>query len=1093
MLNKTGVIIRLLAFLLLAVLLFSFTISALADTTYTPRDYDYSRPSSDRNTTISGTSIISDYLGIDLSEVEAKYLDSFASVNISYNDTITTAYVLTDYVDTTLNIVARPYSYLAKNGTRVTWIPTTATFADVTTSITNVDGKYTASFTGVTDDPGAELSIKYTISFAIPADDINHLINQAYNDAIYWIDEIPLRVENSIKLQEEYDANLISYEEYLAKLAEYESKYAVYTEYLKAKKIYDEKLGEYNAYLDDLAAYNAAIENNKNLDILWEEYYKNYALYLNYLEEVSAYERELLDYQAYLKKIEGLQAQLSAIEATAIAMTDGRKVYDAIMGNMVTKVLANKDLIANSLVGAAEEVVDAAGAATDSLRVLLPHYFSLKTFEERYTYYAVNYTAFRDSFSLLLRSLDNLYRNAKVRGYLISQSLDRKYVILVAQLAYVANALSDTPIYSYYKEYSYEAGFTIENMTVPEILEGKEYLIDTGNAAPDPDGYPPAREEPKPPTPLEEPKKPGKVEVPAYPDEVLHPGDAPDVVDEPLCPEEKLHPGIRPEIYSAPSEVLALVDAYERGELSPRTSVDSVLVIDLERTVTKKPFDPNKVTVSFYDYEGGILEAVEIERGSIADYTGEVPTRKEDQTATYEFAWWVDSKGERPDFTAVETDLDLYPYFTATPKVYNVTFRVGESETVIAYPYGSMPEFTGVPFLSHDETFIYAFKSWDKKLVPVQNHVTYNAVFENQYILPYKDGGGATMLITDDAFIVDAVGSSVPIFDLTSLVDITAHTLGKEIVLNTRFGTVKIPFSVATEMYQNGDTRLSIDIIQVSSYGYRYKVDVKGSDDTPRATYKLSLVASYGELVSDGIFYRLDENGDRQYVKNTKEDGKISFTLNTGMAYSYIIERSVAKLDSSLVTIATTTGVAHPGDTVYVTTKVALGADLLRVYYVTDDGREVDIVGGKFIMPNEDVTVLTTAKLKEYKITFKDSRQVIAVYTYKYGDTVIPPKDPSKVADAVYSYTFIGWRAFGSDTAADIPPVTGDATYTAVYSTKLVPKPVDDGSLKISPGILRLLIAGAIALVMIVVVVIPSLIISIVFFVRIRRMYKRKK
>ncbi|MBQ6541660.1 MAG: hypothetical protein IJL73_04195, partial [Lachnospiraceae bacterium] len=66
-----------------------------------------------------------------------------------------------------------------------------------------------------------------------------------------------------------------------------------------------------------------------------------------------------------------------------------------------------------------------------------------------------------------------------------------------------------------------------------------------------------------------------------------------------------------------------------------------------------------------------------------------------------------------------------------------------------------------------------------------------------------------------------------------------------------------------------------------------------------------------------------------------------------------------------------------------------------------------------------------------YTITFVDSDgTVLKTQTLPAGAMPTPPENPAKETDAQYTYTFAGWTP-------EITAVTGDATYTAVYTTTL--------------------------------------------------------
>lgn len=1067
-------------------------------------DYDYSRPSSLYNSTLGGADILEMYLGTEIEDVERAYLEEHSSVVLRYDGTITTSRIYHEYDNGTLTVNAKEFSYLAKNGTTVRWIPTTATLGTTALDLLPMVGTsdmYTVDFEGVSEDASLTLSVEYRISFVIDARDMASLIHQAYTDAEYWSAEIPRRVAEYELLCRKYEDAILDHEAYLAALSAYEAEYPIYLDYLQAKYIYDEKLAAYNGYLADLDAYHAAIENNKNLDKLWEQYYIDYAVYRDYLVTVEEYEAKYAEYEIqyaeYLEVAGRLQDQLSAIEAAAIPMTMDRTVYAAIMGSMVTQVLENKTLITGSFVGVAEAVVDDAGRATDNLRVLLPYYFkTLTTFEDRYAYYSVNYEAFRDNFALLLRSLDCLYRNDKVRGMLVSQELEEKYIILVAQLAHIANALSDTPIYSYYGDYTYGDSFRIDGKSVMEILEYKSYLTDTGNATPDPNGYPAAITPPIEPEYMAEPTKPAKVEIPAYPDEVAHPGDAPAVVPEPILPEVVEHPGEPPIPYTAPEEIAHLVSAYHRGDLdyiSHRPTPTEDYSVSLTKTVSKRPFDPNEVTISFFDVNGDLIEAVSVERGTVADYTGDIPIKPADAQFTYEFSGWLyEDMTTDADLSSVTDNIKVYPKFRAILRSYNITFRVGNTDTVLSYQYGTVPEYIGTPTIPNDAYYHYNFIGWDKEITPTTGDATYTAEFEGEYILPFV-GGGALVTEREHYFHADALNAQAPSFDIVNLLATATASIGRGVRLTTLFGDITISYATAVEMYKNGDTKIELAVSQLLSHGYRYTIAVKdGNGDIADTTYRIDTSVTSGSLSKDGVLYH-KVDGERRYVKHTTGDNIISFNAMTGVDYEYIVERRVSTISTSLVTVSATHTIANPGEMVMVSYELSDGAMLGRIYVVDAEGNEIKVEGGRFIMPSSDVTIGAVATLKEYKVTFKDGKRVIATQTYKHGDTVIPPSSPSKLSDNIYTYTFIGWGKTRAGGVIDIPPVTEDATYVAIYRSDIIYKVDDSDHIYIQERFMRLIVSAIIAVVMLTLVVIPVIVISIVVVRRTIRMKKTMK
>jgi hypothetical protein len=143
-------------------------------------------------------------------------------------------------------------------------------------------------------------------------------------------------------------------------------------------------------------------------------------------------------------------------------------------------------------------------------------------------------------------------------------------------------------------------------------------------------------------------------------------------------------------------------------------------------------------------------------------------------------------------------------------------------------------------------------------------------------------------------------------------------------------------------------------------------------------------------------------------------------------------------------------------------------------------GRESETVlfdGDGFIMPAFDVSVVLLWEEITYKITFKDGNRVLAELVCKQGEIPKPPSTVKKLDDFEFSYTFKGW-------SNDITPAHSDAVYYAVFDSVPLPPKVEPSGLQISPRVMKLLIALAVAICMFITVVIPSVTILVCLLVR---------
>lgn len=1068
----------------MAVLLtLALSVAALATVALAIEPDSEAKPITDYSAYYTASDVL-ELSGVAIEDVERDYLNKYVGVVFEYDDVLHTATGsnIAPLMDgDVLTVFAYPYEYTTPDGIKISWIPTSATFGDREPKDFDFDGEsYLLTFAPVTDeekDIEASLAVEFRREFVIPKESISPIINRAYTDAVAW------------------DA----YVTYIAEREVYDSELLIYNKYVREKQDYDESVAEYDAYLKELSAFEAALGKYEDYLAEMEEYKAAEELYNKYLDDLKKYDSDVEAYAAYLSRIEFLNNRLSAIEATKVKMTDDREVYAAIMGNAVTEVLENKSVITSQFVGVNEDVVEVAGRATTALRELLPGYFALKTAKERYEYYTTNYESLRDNFIALARSLDCLYANAKVRGVIVKEGKDWKFVILVAQLSYIANALSDEPVMSHpvhgtgpnYKSVAIDGNHTLiykgDKIKISKILQNKTYMVDTGDADPDDGAYPDAMTSPVLPEEVKAPVRPDRVDKPVAPEVVAAPGDPPTVVARPVAPTYAAPPikGVDP---TSP-EVAALLDTYKSGALAYRLADLPSLTVTATKTVTKKVFNRDEVNVAFYGEDGELISMINVDRGEHVIFDGVLPTRPETDTATYVFDYWAHyGTGERADLLSVTDDLMLYPVFRTVMKTCPITFTVNGETVTVDVEYGTVPTPPEDPKKPEDSYYEYVFCGWDNEIVEVTGPATYTARFDAVPIV--NADAPVSVEKGDTCYVVDANEASDTVINIHKVMERAAEMqLG--LILRTGGAELTLSRSTVSDMISAGKHALGISVVR-ESYGYTYELVLGGSKRTLPTSYTVKVSIPVDGYATDGAkLSYVNTDGERLYVPCTREGDLLTFNIKTGYKYTYAVERTVDVLKSDLVELTTTHKVVHPGDTVGIALTVPEGIIVGRVYLKCSDGTEIDVSGGEFVMPDSDVLLVVNASYAEYKIVFMNGGRVIATYNCKYGDTLTPPANMTKANDGTYSYTFLGWSSDGTENICQIAPVTGDLTYTAVYEKHLLP-PMDDGGFVVSEKVLRLIIAAAVALGMIVFVVIPASVIGIILTYKNRKMRRRR-
>ncbi len=1052
---------RVALFALMALLLTAMLVPVFA---FAASAADYSRPGfsgTDYNKEVGSAELLSDIMGLSVSDEERRYLDEYGSFSIVYPKSIPASYITLTKDGGNIRIEAREYSYIADNGLLIVCVPKSIVFSggepsELMLQPTAQEGEYSLVYTPPSVAADFKLDVKYSLDIEIPKDGINSALAAAYNDARWF-------------------SYLLEYEGYETALLEYNA-------YLAEKRIYDEKYGDYLNYLEELSDYEASLAAYKQYCLDIEKYNADYLLYLDSLKKAEGLEDEIAAYNAYLAEMEKVSYRLALLDDTKLKLTEhGRTLYWAIHGNAVDEVLENESLLTGNVVGADKEAVRKAGTATKMLRVLLEDYFKKTTDEEKYIYYKLNYGSISMYFRNLFASLDNLYENEAVRDMIALKGKSENFDILLAQLYLACHALTDGAVYKFDGVTPYTSSYKIrtENgeKTPLEILGVTDYYADKDIAAPASGDLYPAPVPVPEYIPLPEPEKPAEVLEPIAPVSVTEP-KAPAELTAPKEPVRPLESSseLKPP-FEAGSAVHGLVLAYKAGKLSSRDDklVSSNLTKTFEIFVTKA-LNPEIVTVTYHDMLGAPVGDILVDSGSLADidYTPEKP---ETDKASYVFSGWVDTDGNAVNLSAVSTDVSVFPSFKEVKKTCNITWIVDGVSTVIPAEYDSVPEYGTVPEKEGAASYYYVFSGWDTEPEAVTADAVYTAVFEKKYTVPELENDSAVS-IADDGVTVDC-GSSMSIkLDISRLVADTAGKYSMKFKLSE--AELSLSFAELAALKDSGVTYMSVSR---QSEGFGLSVHFSDSDGNEMEnSVKLGASVSLSEYKSS-MRLCASKADEKQYVKYSYADGKITFVLNTGYTYTVISENSVSVFSYDGASVSADKTAASAGELITVSVSIPQNTRLIEIYYIKSDGTKTVITDGSFIMPDSSVTVGVSFESIKYTVTFISDGIVVGQYIYVIGSAVTPPPDPTKPADEDYTYSFGGWTpAIGA--------VYGDAVYTATYIKTAIEK-TDDGGLKISDGVLRLLVTGGLSAAVVLLGALPSAVISVILAAKRRRMRKK--
>ncbi|MBQ3265765.1 MAG: hypothetical protein IJH07_08315, partial [Ruminococcus sp.] len=439
------------------------------------------------------------------------------------------------------------------------------------------------------------------------------------------------------------------------------------------------------------------------------------------------------------------------------------------------------------------------------------------------------------------------------------------------------------------------------------------------------------------------------------------------------------------------------------------TTVQGDMVFRAEFTPTV-----NKYTIQFVDEDGTELQSSEVEYGAVPVYTSETPTKEATAQYTYAFDGWKDNTttygkdDPLPEVTGDQTYTAVYKDVTNTYTVIWQNEDGTELEKDEYVPYGTTPSYDGAtPTKAATAQYTYTFKDWDPAVSDVTGDVTYKATYTetvNKYIITWKDGNGDTLKTEQVAYgETPAYDGETPTKTATAQYTYTFNnTWSPEIAEVTENATYTAQFDSTVNKYTitwidgNGDT------LKTEQVAYGETPAYTGATPTKTATAQYSY--TFNNTWSPAI---ISVTGDATYTAQFDQ------TVN---------EYTITWIDGNGDTLKTEQ-VAYgeiPAYTGETPTKTAT-AEFTYTFNNTWTPEIVSVTG------DATYTAQFAESARKYTITWKNSDTTLKTEEIAYGE--IPEytgETPTMEGDDQYTYFFTGWTPA-------VVPVTGDATYTAVF------------------------------------------------------------
>lgn len=511
----------------------------------------------------------------------------------------------------------------------------------------------------------------------------------------------------------------------------------------------------------------------------------------------------------------------------------------------------------------------------------------------------------------------------------------------------------------------------------------------------------------------------------------------------------------------------------------------------------------NTYTITFKNADGTTFATVSCDYGYDPATPTSEPTKTPTNTEVYSFVGWADSTGTLLDSLPKATgDATYYAHFTPSTRYYTVSAKANPTAAGTVSGSGSYKWNDSVT-IEASTNYGYTFVKWTNNGAEVTSDKTYTFTVNNEnadysfvaeyekntYKVTLEDSAGGQVTIDKNTYLYEyeeeatvvaaadygytfknwvkdgQVVSSDPTYTFTVTKDTTVKP-----VFSINSYTISLSSDGNGSVEGAGDYNYSSTATVTASpntgYDFVNWTDENGNEVSTSATYSFtvsgarSLKANFalksytigvtagdnGSVTGKGIYYY----GESITVKAKPETGYhfVNWTIDgnvvsTNANYTFTVT-GPTELTANFAINTYTVKFVNDDGTLLKEGQFVYGSTAF--YHLNETPTKKPTVQYTYTFAGwdkklgtvtDDITYTATyeATVNKYKITFKnEDGSMLQISEVEYGKLPVYEKDtPTKAATVQETFTFAGWDK-------EISKVTGEAVYTATYTSKPITK-----------------------------------------------------